>query len=269
MNLLEILLLLAGSLIFVVSFWLPAKKEEQLEGTKELAKEEISELVGQEMIRVKEHRDPIYSKRCRYGQRHIFRKKLRIRFIRKHPVHLPTPSVMRQKKRKTKLPKPVYDPVVIKRRKHPLMAKADRYRYRKQQQDHKLHRRRPMAKSPVQRKQISARFYKRQQCSRKARKPQLLKPLTYHIAHAPHAEHTRSPQQSLHAKACPVRIAPHQLFRHIQISQQAQRQQRRYNMQKKLPVFIKQRQQKQHRIKHRGNIPRRSIRIVVIKSRHP
>ncbi len=54
MNLLEILLLLAGSLIFVVSFWLPAKKEEQLEGTKELAKEEISELVGQEMIRVKE-----------------------------------------------------------------------------------------------------------------------------------------------------------------------------------------------------------------------
>ena len=54
MNLLEILLLLAGSLIFVVSFWLPAKKEEQLEGTKELAKEEISQLVGQEMIRVKE-----------------------------------------------------------------------------------------------------------------------------------------------------------------------------------------------------------------------
>lgn len=54
MNLLEILLLLAGSLIFVVSFWLPAKKEEQLEGTKELAQEEISELVGQEMIRVKE-----------------------------------------------------------------------------------------------------------------------------------------------------------------------------------------------------------------------
>ena len=61
MNLLEILLLLAGSLIFVVSFWLPAKKEEQLEGTKELAKEEISELVGQEMIRVKEQvTDTVY-----------------------------------------------------------------------------------------------------------------------------------------------------------------------------------------------------------------
>lgn len=54
MNLLEILLLLAGSLIFIVSFWVSAKKEEQLEGTKELAKEEIKELVDQEMIRVKE-----------------------------------------------------------------------------------------------------------------------------------------------------------------------------------------------------------------------
>lgn len=54
MNLLEILLLLAGGLIFIVSFRLPAKKEEQLEETKELVKEEIRELVDQEVNRVKE-----------------------------------------------------------------------------------------------------------------------------------------------------------------------------------------------------------------------
>lgn len=55
MSLLEVLLLLAGGAIFVISFRLPVKREEQLEETKELAKEEIKELVDQELTRVREH----------------------------------------------------------------------------------------------------------------------------------------------------------------------------------------------------------------------
>ena len=55
MGLLEILLFLAGITICIVSFIIPAKREEQLEETKELAKEEIKELVNQELTHVKEH----------------------------------------------------------------------------------------------------------------------------------------------------------------------------------------------------------------------
>lgn len=55
MSLLEVLLLLAGSAIFIISFRLPVKREEQLEETKELAKEEIKALVDQELTHVKEH----------------------------------------------------------------------------------------------------------------------------------------------------------------------------------------------------------------------
>lgn len=55
MSLLEVLLLLAGSAIFIISFRLPVKREEQLEESKELAKEEIKELVDQELTRVREH----------------------------------------------------------------------------------------------------------------------------------------------------------------------------------------------------------------------
>ena len=54
MGLLEILLLIAGIAVCVISFRIPAKREEQLEETKELAKEEIKELVDQELSRVKE-----------------------------------------------------------------------------------------------------------------------------------------------------------------------------------------------------------------------
>lgn len=54
MGLLEILLLLAGAAIFIISFRLPAGKEEQVDEMKELAKEEIKELVGQQMSSVKE-----------------------------------------------------------------------------------------------------------------------------------------------------------------------------------------------------------------------
>lgn len=54
MTLLEILLLLVGITIFIISYRLPAKKEEQLEETKRLAKEEISDQVKQELGHIRE-----------------------------------------------------------------------------------------------------------------------------------------------------------------------------------------------------------------------
>ena len=54
MTLLEILLLLVGITVFIISYRLPAKKEEQLEDTRQLAKEEISEQVKQELGHIRE-----------------------------------------------------------------------------------------------------------------------------------------------------------------------------------------------------------------------
>lgn len=54
MTLLEILLLLVGITIFIISYRLPAKKEEQLEETRQLAKEEITEQVNQELEHIRE-----------------------------------------------------------------------------------------------------------------------------------------------------------------------------------------------------------------------
>lgn len=54
MGLLEILLVLAGIAICVISFRISSKKEDQFEETKELAKEEIKQLVNQELDHVKE-----------------------------------------------------------------------------------------------------------------------------------------------------------------------------------------------------------------------
>jgi len=54
MGVLEILLIVAGIAIFVVSFIIPAKKEEQFEETKKLAKEDIKLLVNDELDTVKE-----------------------------------------------------------------------------------------------------------------------------------------------------------------------------------------------------------------------
>lgn len=55
MGLLEILLVLAGIAICVISFRIPSNREDGLEETKELAKEEIKQLVNQELGHVKEH----------------------------------------------------------------------------------------------------------------------------------------------------------------------------------------------------------------------
>lgn len=54
MGALEILLMVAGIIIFILSFVLPAKKEAEFEETKELAKEEIKQLVDEELDKVKE-----------------------------------------------------------------------------------------------------------------------------------------------------------------------------------------------------------------------
>lgn len=54
MGLLEILLLIAGAAIFIISFRISANNEKQLEEVKELAKEEIKELVSRQMDSVKE-----------------------------------------------------------------------------------------------------------------------------------------------------------------------------------------------------------------------
>lgn len=54
MGLLEILLILLGIFIVVISFRIPAMKEAEFEETKELAKDEIKELVNAELEHVKE-----------------------------------------------------------------------------------------------------------------------------------------------------------------------------------------------------------------------
>lgn len=53
MGALEILLIGLGIIVFVASFIIPAKKEEQFEETKELAKEEIKNLVDDELGKIR------------------------------------------------------------------------------------------------------------------------------------------------------------------------------------------------------------------------
>lgn len=53
MGLREILLILVGVVIFVISFLAPTKREEQSEEAKELEKEEVKALVNQELERVR------------------------------------------------------------------------------------------------------------------------------------------------------------------------------------------------------------------------
>ena len=55
----EIILLVAGAVVFVLSFLLPAKKEENSQETKKLAKEEIKALVSQELESVRGHVDDV------------------------------------------------------------------------------------------------------------------------------------------------------------------------------------------------------------------
>ncbi len=63
----EIILLVAGAVVFVLSFLLPAKKEENSQETKELAKEEIKALVSQELESVRGHVDDVVEEAVGYA----------------------------------------------------------------------------------------------------------------------------------------------------------------------------------------------------------
>lgn len=67
MGALEIFLLIAGGIIFIVSFILPQSKEGVSAGTRELAKEEIKTLVTQEMDSVRSHVDDVVEEAVGYA----------------------------------------------------------------------------------------------------------------------------------------------------------------------------------------------------------
>lgn len=67
MSTMEIVLLIAGAVIFVLSFVVPAKKEEISGGTKELAKEEIKTMVLEEMENVRGHVDDVVDEAISYA----------------------------------------------------------------------------------------------------------------------------------------------------------------------------------------------------------
>lgn len=55
MGVMEIVLLIAGGLIFILSFVIPVKREKDMKDTRELAREEIKSLVEEELGQVKAH----------------------------------------------------------------------------------------------------------------------------------------------------------------------------------------------------------------------
>ena len=63
----EIILLVAGAVVFVLSFLLPAKKEENSQETKKLVKEEIKALVSQELESVRGHVDDVVEEAVGYA----------------------------------------------------------------------------------------------------------------------------------------------------------------------------------------------------------
>lgn len=67
MGALEIIVLVAGGIIFVLSFLLPVSKEEVANETKELAKEEIKAMVSQEMESVRSHVDDVVDEAVGYA----------------------------------------------------------------------------------------------------------------------------------------------------------------------------------------------------------
>lgn len=67
MNGMEVVLLVIGGLIFVASFMLPEKKEKAAAQTKELAREEVSRIVKQEMDQVRSHVDEVVEEAVGYA----------------------------------------------------------------------------------------------------------------------------------------------------------------------------------------------------------
>lgn len=67
MGVLEIVLLVIGCVIFVLSFVIPATKEEVSEHTEALAKNEIENLVSQEMDKLRSHVDAVVDETIEYS----------------------------------------------------------------------------------------------------------------------------------------------------------------------------------------------------------
>lgn len=67
MEMLEIVLLFAGGIIFILSFFIPDKKRETAGQTKAVAKEEISELVSKELQSVRSHVDDVVEESVTYA----------------------------------------------------------------------------------------------------------------------------------------------------------------------------------------------------------
>lgn len=67
MEAIEIVLLAAGGIIFILSFLIPGKKGAVSGQTKELAKEEVSELVRQELDSVRNHIDDVVEEAVTYA----------------------------------------------------------------------------------------------------------------------------------------------------------------------------------------------------------
>lgn len=67
MSILEIILLIIGGVVFVLSFILPVSKEDLPETTKTLAKEEIETLVSKEMDHIRSHVDDVVEESMEYA----------------------------------------------------------------------------------------------------------------------------------------------------------------------------------------------------------
>lgn len=67
MTTMEIILLIAGGIVFLVSFLVPAGKKTQSEDIKALAREDIKELVTQEMEQIKGHVEDVVEESMQYA----------------------------------------------------------------------------------------------------------------------------------------------------------------------------------------------------------
>ncbi|MCI9143586.1 MAG: hypothetical protein HFH87_13400 [Lachnospiraceae bacterium] len=67
MDIMEVILLVAGGIIFTLSFLIPEKKSQTAGGTGELAREEIRNLVSQELEAVRSHVDDVVEEAVTYA----------------------------------------------------------------------------------------------------------------------------------------------------------------------------------------------------------
>lgn len=67
MEIMEVILLVVGGILFVASFVLPEKKEKPTAQTREMAKKEISEVISAEMEKVKGHVDDVVEEAVGYA----------------------------------------------------------------------------------------------------------------------------------------------------------------------------------------------------------